>query len=88
MKIKEGYVIRQVMGNYVVIATGEESRNFHGMVKLNDTAANIWNYIAEGKSEDEIVAAMLKEYEVDGAKLRDDVKKTIEILVAQGLVES
>ena len=88
MKIKEGYVIRQVMGNYVVIATGEESRNFHGMVKLNDTAANIWNYIAEGKGEDEIVAAMLEEYEVDEAKLRDDVKKTIEILVAQGLVES
>ena len=88
MKIKEGYVIRQVMGNYVVIATGEESRNFHGMVKLNDTAANIWNYIAEGKSEDEIVAAMLEEYEVDEAKLSADVKKTIEILVAQGLVES
>ena len=88
MKIKEGYVIRQVMGNYVVIATGEESRNFHGMVKLNETAANIWSYISEGKSEDEIVAAMIEEYDVDEAKLRADVKKTIEILVAQGLVES
>ena len=88
MKIKEGYVIRQVMGNYVVIATGEESRNFHGMVKLNETAANIWNYIAEGKSEDEIVAAMMNEYEVEEQQLRADIKKTVEILVAQGLVES
>ena len=88
MKIKEGYVIRQVMGNYVVIATGEESRNFHGMVKLNETAANIWNYIAEGKSEDEIVAAMMNEYEVEEQQLRVDIKKTVEILVAQGLVES
>ena len=52
MKIKSGYVIRQVMGNYVVIATGEESRGFHGMVKLNETAANIWSYISEGKSEE------------------------------------
>ena len=88
MKIKEGYVIRQVMGNYVVIATGEESRNFHGMVKLNETAANIWAYISEGKTEEEIVAAMMEEYEVDEAKLRTDVSKAIEILVAQGLVES
>ena len=88
MKIKEGYVIRQVMGNYVVIATGEESRNFHGMVKLNETAANIWTYISEGKGEDEIVAAMMEEYEVEEEKLRADVRKTIEILVAQGLVES
>ena len=87
MKIKEGYVIRQVMGNYVVIATGEESRNFHGMVKLNETAANIWNYISAGKSEDEIVAAMMEEYEVEAQQLKDDVKKTVEILVAQGLVE-
>ena len=88
MKIKEGYVIRQVMGNYVVIATGEESRNFHGMVKLNETAANIWNYIAEGKSEDEMVAAMMNEYEVEEQQLRADIKKTVGILVAQGLVES
>ena len=87
MKIKEGYVIRQVMGNYVVIATGEESRNFHGMVKLNETAASIWNYIADGKNEDEIIAAMMEQYEVEEQKLRDDVKKTIETLVAQGLVE-
>jgi len=87
MKIKEGYVIRQVMGNYVVIATGEESRNFHGMIKLNETAANIWNYISEGKNRDEIVAAMLAEYEVEEQKLGQDVDKTIEILVSQGLVE-
>ena len=87
MNIKKGYVIRQVMGNYVVIATGEESRNFHGMVKLNETAANIWNYISAGKSEDEIVAAMMEEYEVEAQQLKDDVKKTVEILVAQGLVE-
>ena len=87
MKIKEGYVIRQVMGNYVVIATGEESRNFHGMVKLNETAANIWNYIAEGKNEDEIVTAMMNEYEVEEQQLRADIKKTVETLAAQGLVE-
>ena len=87
MKIKEGYVIRQVMGNYVVIATGEESRSFHGMVKLNETAANIWTYISECKSEDEIVATMINEYEVEEKQLRADVKKTIETLVAQGLVE-
>ena len=87
MNIKKGYVIRQVMGNYVIIATGEESRNFYGMVKLNETAANIWKYISEGKDREEIVAAMLAEYEVEEQQLRRDVDKTIEILVSQGLVE-
>ena len=87
MKIKEGYVIRQVMGNYVVIATGEESRNFHGMVKLNNTAAEIWEQIAKGLSEDDIVKAMLESYDIDEETLRQDVKKTIETLTEQGFVE-
>ena len=87
MKIKEGYVIRKVMGNHVVIATGEASKNFHGMVKLNDTAAEIWGYVAENKSVDEIVSCMLEKYEVDEAQLRPDVEKTLKTLVEQGFIE-
>ena len=87
MKIKEGYVIRQVMGNYVVIATGEESKNFHGMVKLNETAASIWKCIADGKNEDEIVTCLMDEYEVEEERVRKDIANTIQTLVAQGLVE-
>ena len=87
MKIKSGYVIRQVMGNYVVIATGEESRGFHGMVKLNETAANIWSYISEGKSEEDIVSLTIAEYDVEEQQLRSDVQKTIKTLIQQGFVE-
>ena len=87
MKIKEGYVIRKVMGNHVVIATGEASKKFHGMVKLNDTAAEIWGCISENKSLDEIVSCMLEKYEVDEEKLRQDVTKTIKTLKEQGFIE-
>ena len=87
MKIKEGFVIRKVMGNHVVIATGEQSKTFHGMVKLNNTAAEIWDHIANGLSEDEIVKAMLESYDIDEETLRQDVKKTIETLTEQGFVE-
>ena len=87
MKIKEGFVIRQVMGNHVVIATGAQSKNFHGMVKLNNTAAEIWEHIANGLSEEEICKVMLESYEVEESVLRADVQKTIKSLVAQGFVE-
>ena len=87
MKIKEGFVIRKVMGNNVVIATGAQSKNFHGMVKLNDTAAEIWSYLAEGMNEDDICNAMLAKYDVDGSTLRNDVKATLETLITQGFVE-
>ena len=37
VRIKDGFVLRDVAGQTVVIATGEASRDFHGMVKLNGT---------------------------------------------------
>ncbi len=88
MKIKDGFVIRKVMDNNVVIALGEASRDFHGMLKLNDTAAEIWEYIAEGKAVDEMIACMLEKYEVDEAKLREDVDKVIKFLTEQGFIEA
>ena len=88
MKIKDGFVIREVMGNFVVIATGEVSRDFHGMVKLNETAAEIWGYVSEGKDADAIVAEMLSQYDVDEAKLRSDVEGTLEAFKEQGFIES
>lgn len=87
MKIKDGYVIRKVMGNFVVIATGEASRNFHGMVKLNETAAEIWEYVAEGRDVDAIVAEMLSKYDVNETKLRSDVENTIKSFEKQGFIE-
>ena len=54
MKIKDGFVLRSVMGNNVVIAVGEASKSFRGMVQLNESAAEIWKHIENGRSRDEI----------------------------------
>ena len=87
MKIKEGFVIRKVMGNNVIIATGAASKNFHGMVKLNDTAAEIWGYISSGMDLETICKTMLEKYEVDESLLRADVEKTVKTRIDQGFVE-
>ena len=41
MKIKEGYVLREVAGQAVVIAVGEASKTFHGMINLNETGRRL-----------------------------------------------
>lgn len=55
MKINEGFVLREVAGQAVVIAVGEASEKFHGMINLNDTGKCIWQGIQEEMSEKEIV---------------------------------
>ena len=87
MKIKDGFVLRQVMGKYVAVAVGEASKSFRGMIKLNTTAADIWQWIAEGLDEGEICAALCERYEVDEITAAADVRRTIEMLEKHGILE-
>lgn len=73
VKIKDGFVLRQVAGQGVVIATGEASKEFSGMVKLNGTSSFIWEKIAEGLDEDAIAKALTAEYDATPEKAASDV---------------
>lgn len=73
MRIKDGFVLRDVAGQAVVIATGEASRSFHGMVKLNSTGKLIWEGIAQGRSEQEIADSLVAAYEVAPEQAQADV---------------
>lgn len=39
IKIKEGFLLRKVAGDHVVVPVGEAGKVFHGMIRLNDTGA-------------------------------------------------
>jgi hypothetical protein len=78
MKIKDGFVLREIAGQTVVIATGEASKTFHGMVKLNGTGRDIWQGLAKGLSEEEIARGLVEKYEgVDLAKALEDTTRLI-----------
>ncbi|MBR5773790.1 MAG: PqqD family protein [Clostridia bacterium] len=87
MKIKDGYLIREIAGAYVVVPAGEQVAEFNGLMTLNETAAFIWNVLVAGAEEEDIVAAIVAEYEVDEAIARNDVKKVIELLKSYNVFE-
>ena len=87
MKIKEGFVLRRVMGNYVAVAVGEASKNFRGMVKLNATAADIWQLVEKGYDEEKIIESMLEKYDVEKELLVSDVRTSLEMLEKNGFLE-
>ena len=81
MKIKKGFVLREVAGQYMVIATGEASKNFHGMIKLNETGKDVWVGVQDGLNVDEIVEKMMNKYEgVEENVIRKDVIKVINVM--------
>ena len=87
MKIKQGFVMRDVAGQAVAIATGEASKSFHGMVKLNDTGAVIWNGIEKGLDEAEIAEQLAASYDVEVGQAFKDVESFIARMRDAGLVE-
>lgn len=77
MQIKDGFVLRQVAGQTMVIATGEASKDFHGMVKLNETGSEIWQGLMDGLSEEEIAAKLAEKYTVDVEKAAEDTREML-----------
>ena len=78
MKIKEGFIIRQVGGENIVVPIGKTGKDFHGMIKLNDSGAFLWRFFTEEHTE--AVAALLNEYEVDEATATADVASFVKTL--------
>ena len=88
MKIKEGFVVKEIAGQCVVIALGEASKIFNGLIKLNDTGRFIWDKLTEGVETSDIVDALLCEYEgVDRATAEKDVEKFIDVLKGANILE-
>ncbi len=87
MKIKKGFVIRAVGGEYVVVPVGALSKDFRGMINLNETGAFLWKFFTEEHTKEEAVDAMANEYEADRDLLSSDVEKFMDILTRNGFVE-
>ena len=87
MKIKKGFVVRIVGGESIAVPVGELSKNFHGMITLNETAKFLWDFFQNDHTPEEALTAMLAEYEVNEETAKNDVDTFVEILTKNGFVE-
>ncbi len=87
MKIKEGFVLKEIAGQYVVIALGAASRVFNGIIKLNESGKFIWDLMTDDIEKDAIVSALLDEYDVTREIAEKDVDKFINELKGANILE-
>ena len=81
MQINKDFTIQKVGSSYVAVPVGETSKHFHGMVRLNETGAFLWKLMAEKDcSEEELVDALLAEYDVAREIAANDVHRIVEQL--------
>lgn len=63
MKIREGFILRDVAGKTYVVATGDLSKEFNGIITLNETGKFIWSLLQNDITRDAIVDAVMERYE-------------------------
>lgn len=89
MKRKEGFVLRTVCGEKVIVGEGLGAIDFGKLVSLNDTAAWIWEKAGElGEFDAQSLAdALCETYEVDDATALADVEALLKQWKELGIVE-
>lgn len=88
MKIKSGFVMRDVCGEKIIISEGVENIDFSTLIAFNSSAAFIWeSVVGRDFTIDDIVTSLTAEYDVDEATARKDAEMVIQEWSKLGLVQ-
>lgn len=87
MRIKKDFMLRKVGEQNVVVAVGEASRSFNGIIRLNDSAKYLWEKLSQDITEEQLVADMLNDYDIDEATAKADIGRFVSELTKAGILE-
>ncbi len=80
MKIKDGFVLKTIADSTVAVPVGDNLVNLQLMLTLNESGAYLWKCLEKDCTEDDLVAAMTSEYNIDAQTARTDVEEFLTIL--------
>ncbi len=80
MKVKKGFELQEVCGEFIIVPAGVENVDFSKIISLNESAADLWKSVAEMEefSIDDMVKILMEQYEVDEQTAREDCAKIAE----------
>lgn len=89
MKIKKGYLLHEVAGNYVIIAIGQEAVNFNGLMTVSESGKLLWELLSrdEGASFADLSNAILNEYDVTKEIAENDIYEFLNDLKKNNLID-
>lgn len=80
MIIKKELMKREVAGECFLVPMGKSVYDYNGMFIMTELAAFIWDRLPQAQDEEEILQAILEEYEVEEAVARADLKAFLDKL--------
>lgn len=73
-------LLREVVGEYVLVPFGETALRIHGMVCLSQSGALLWQALQQEQTQEALVERILEEYDTDPETARRDVEEFLDQL--------
>lgn len=77
MKTNPEFIARDIAGELVLVPVGTAAKNYGGLVTCNEVGAFIWKRLETGAVMDELVEAILTEFDIDAQTARTDAEEFI-----------
>ena len=86
MRISDQYMLRQVADEYLVIPVGEAALKVKGLIALSESGSLLYRRLQSGCTEEELVSALLAEYDIDAQTARADTRGFLEQMRRMGIL--
>ncbi len=88
MNVKKGFKLRPLGREFILVGESVEQVNFNKMITMNETAAYLWEKVADGKDFDaKLLADLLTaEYEVSDEQALKDAEMTVKTWLNAGII--
>lgn len=87
MNVKKELILREIMGENVLVPSGKTVFENNGLFMLTETAAFIWKILPDAKNEEEILKAVLSEYEIDEKEAKKDIDEFLSKLREMKIID-
>lgn len=88
MHISKKFVLREIAGERVIIPVGNTAQDFNGLLHVNESGEFIWKQLQNDISEEDLLKAILDEFEVDHDTAERDMRAFLSVLQSQGWLEN
>ena len=88
MKIKKGFVLKDICGESIIVAEGKENIDFTKIISMNESSAFLWESVKDKEIDAETLKHLLcEEYDVDDATAENDAKALLDSWIEAEIVE-
>lgn len=88
MKTKQGFTLRCICGENIIVAEGLANIDFGHIITLNESAAYLWRKAKEQDfTAEDLTKWLTEEYEVDEATAKHDSQQLIDSWLKAGIIE-